>query len=376
MLPLGVALGPKMKHFNLDSYLAPFFDELEQLQDGVPAYDADTESYFTLKAFVCLVTGDTPVISKLFRLSGHNSAYPCHACKISSTPYLNRYVIQSGVNRGEAGEMTHGYYPLSLPTRFPVEVSTNKRAEISQLPSYEPIHNNLPLRSHDDYLRDGHMTHSADPKIDHTYGIKGVSPFAHLPTISFPASCLFDPMHLLYLNFVLDLCALFNGSFFKDKTLNRHNARLPEDVWAALGEDMAKIGSPTSWGRPPRDIAKYIGSFKVEDLNNFLTYYMLPLIYNRVQVATFRELRRFVVLTMMATSIQVQLTDIALMETQLPLFLKWFYNTFYQNDHNCLPICKYTEHCLVHIVQDVQNWGSTTLYWQFPEVLFSLPSVD
>ena len=77
----------------------------------------------------------------------------------------------------------------------------------------------------------------------------------------------------------------------------------------------------------------------------------------------------------MATSIEVRLTDIALMETQLPLFLKWFYDAFYQNDHDRLPICKYTEHCLVHIVQDVRNWGSATLYWQFPEVLFSLPSV-
>ena len=374
MLPLGVASGPKAKHFNLDSYLAPFFDELAQLQDGVPAYDANTELYCALKAFVCLVTGDTPAIWKLFRLSGHNSAYPCRACKISSTPYLNRYVIQSGANRGEAAAMTRGYYPLSPPTKFPAEVSADKRAEISRLPSYEPIHDNLPLRFHDDYLDDGHAS-SADPKIDHTYGIKGVSPFAELPTISFPASCPLDCMHLLYLNFIRDLCALFNGSFFKDKTLNKHNASLSNNVWAALGEDMAKIGSPMSWGRPPRDIAKYIGSFKAEDLNNFLTYYMLPLIYNRVPEATFRELRRLVILTTMATSIEVRLTDIALMETQLPLFLKWFYDAFYQNDHDRLPICKYTEHCLVHIVQDVRNWGSATLYWQFPEVLFSLPSV-
>jgi len=187
--------------------------------------------------------------------------------------------------------------------------------------------------------------------------------------ITFPASCPFDLMHLLYLNFVRDLCALFNGSFFKDKTLNTHNASLSKDVWTAIGEDMANVGSPTSWGRPPRDIAKYIGSFKAEDLSNFLTYYMLPLVHNRVTGSTFRALRRLVLVTTMATSIEVRLTDIDLMEAQLPLFLKWFYDTFYQNDHDRLPICKYTEHCLVHFIQDIRNWGSATLYWQFPEVL-------
>ena len=135
--------------------------------------------------------------------------------------------------------MTCGYYPFSLPTKFSAEVSADKRAEISRLPSY---HNNLPLHSYDDYIRDGHVS-LADPRIDHTYGIKGISLFADLPTISFPTLCPFDPMHLLYLNFVRDLRASFNGSFFKDKTLNKHDASLPKDVWAALGEDMAKIGS-------------------------------------------------------------------------------------------------------------------------------------
>jgi len=85
MLPLGVASGPKAKHFNLDSYLALFFDELDQLKEGVAAYDAHTDTYFNLKAFVCLVTGDTPAISKLFQLSGHTGAYPCRSCKICST---------------------------------------------------------------------------------------------------------------------------------------------------------------------------------------------------------------------------------------------------------------------------------------------------
>jgi Transposase family tnp2 len=367
MLPLGVVSGPKAEKFDLDSYLTPFFEELERLEDGVPAYDTHTDSYFSLKAFVCLVTGDTPAISKLFRLSGHTAAYPCRACMICSTPYLNRYLTKSGANKGETGKITRGYYPLSPPTKFPAQISADQREKISRLPSYEN-HDDLPLRSHDDYIHDGEAS-LADPDLRHTSGIKGVSPFTRHPTIYFSASVPFDFMHLIYLNFVRDLCGLFNGTFFKDTSLNKHAASLSTSEWTTFGADMAKIEAPTSWGRPPRDISRYMGSFKAEDLYNFLMYYMRPLIHGLVSRDTFQALRRLVVLTTMATSIEIRYTDMDFIETQLTLFMKWFYDAFYQNDHERLPICKYTEHCLLHIVRDIRNWGSASYYWQFPEVL-------
>jgi len=77
MLPLEVSSGPKAEKFDLDSYLIPLFKELKWLGEGIPAYDANTNMYFSLKAFICLVTGDTPAISKLFQLSGHTGTYPC-----------------------------------------------------------------------------------------------------------------------------------------------------------------------------------------------------------------------------------------------------------------------------------------------------------
>ena len=270
MLPLGIVSGPKAEKFDLDSYLFPFFEELKRLDEGVAAYDAHTDTYFNLEAFVCLVTGDTPAISKLFKLSGHTGTYPCRACKISSTPYLNRYLTKSGVNKGETGKNIRGYYSLSSPTKFPPQVSIDQRERISRFPFYEN-HDDLPLRSHDDYIHDGKAS-LVDPSLHHTFDIKGVSPFTLLSTISFPTSVPFDIIHLVFLNFVRDLCALFNGSYFKDQSLNKHAARLSNSEWTALGADMAKIESPVSWGRPPRDISKYMGSFKAEDLYNFLMY--------------------------------------------------------------------------------------------------------
>jgi hypothetical protein len=131
---------------------------------------------------------------------------------------------------------------------------------------------------------------------------------------------------------------------------------------------MSHIESPTSWGRPPRDISKYIASFKAEDFNNFLLYYLLPLIHRRVPPTTFTALRRWILFVTTATSIEIRYTEMDLIDSQLRLFMDWFHDTFYQRDHERLPICKYTEHCIMHIMRDLRNWGSATYYWQFPEV--------
>jgi Transposase family tnp2 len=366
MMPLGIVAGPKAEKFNLDSYLYPLLEELQRLDEGVAAYDAFTQTYFSLQAYLCLVTGDTPAISKLFQLSGHIGVYPCRACKIQGAPYLNQYVTQTGPNKGKTGQQTRYYYPLLPPNKFPPNISSEQKERTSQLPSYQ-IYDELPFRNHDEYIEHGEIC-TADGTLRHVFGVKAVSPFTHLPTIKFPDSLPFDIMHLVFLNFVRDLCALFNGSYFKKAAFNKHSSSLSAQEWTAFGADMSNIESPTSWGRPPRDISKYIGSFKAEDFNNFLLYYLLPLIHRRVPTNTFTALRRWVLLITTATSIEIRYTEMDLIESQLRLFMTWFYNTFYQQDHERLPVCKYTEHCLIHIAHDIRNWGSATYYWQFPEV--------
>jgi len=39
--------------------------------------------------------------------------------------------------------------------------------------------------------------------------------------------------------------------FFKIAELNNHAARISTKEWEELGENMARIGSPASWGRYP-----------------------------------------------------------------------------------------------------------------------------
>jgi hypothetical protein len=145
-----------------------------------------------------------------------------------------------------------------------------------------------------------------DPKNAINSGVNAVSPLAHLPTIAIPESAPFDLMHLVYLGFVRDLCALLNGKFFPEERLNNHDARISEKEWVRLGVDMSKIQAPVSWGRPPRNIEKYIGQFKAEELGNFLIYYLLPLCFNRVNETTYRALQRLVLSISLATSYQIE----------------------------------------------------------------------
>jgi len=138
--------------------------------------------------------------------------------------------------------------------------------------------------------------------------------------------------------------------------------------WKELGRDIAKIEALVSWGRDPRNIAKYSKGFKAEELQNFLVHYILPLSYKRVPPTTYRAFQRFVFIISAAIGFEITNTDIGIIKYYLTFFIKWFNDAFYQNKSLRLPACKYTIHGLLHIVKEIENWGPSSYYWQFPEV--------
>ena len=184
-LPLGISPGSSSPK-DLDSFLQSFLEELKLLSDGVATYDAHhATGAFLLKAHLVLITGDTPGISKLLHLNGHEAIYPCRACKLQGTPYLLRY-IKKGKNKGQPGRTTHYYYPLSPPIKFPPDVIDAHKEACAQIDTYTN-HYDLPLRSHEDYHHDGEAS-LVDPRLACGSGINGISPFACLLTISIPQS--------------------------------------------------------------------------------------------------------------------------------------------------------------------------------------------
>jgi len=350
---------------NLDSFLLPLVEELNLLEEGVAAYDAQNKETFLLKAHLVLLTGDTPGVSKLLHFVGHIGKVPCRACKIYGTPYKVAFNYQDGRD----GEKTHYYFPLIPPTRFPPAFPLESKLKYAKLQAL-PI-DRLPLRSHEGYLSDGERSMEDERKSSES-GVKGVSILASLGTVTIPESCPFDVMHLVFMGFVRDLCKLLNGSFFKSKELNRHSGRMSENDWKELGVDMARIEAPVSWGRYPRNIEKYMKSFKAEELFNFLVHYLLPLTFGRVLAKTYQALERLVLAVSLSVSYEITHDEITEIEQHLEAFVKWYYETFYDNNYERLPACKYTVHCILHIAQGIRNWGSASYFWQFPQVRIPL----
>lgn len=343
---------------DLDSFLVPFLDELNLLREGVPAYDAHKDEAFILKAHLVLATGDTPAISKLMYFCGHMAKFPCRACKIEGIPYKIAFKFKG---TGNDGSKTQYYYPLQPPTQFPHALPDAEMQVYRRAKSYNS--NNLPLRTHLSYQRDGQANNPT------ATGIKGISPLFYIPTISIPLSCPFDVMHLIYLGFVRDLCALINGSYFKHGSpLNNHDARIRTAEWEVIGREMGSIEAPSSWGRAPRDIAKYIKSFKAEDLSNFLTRYMLPLFCERVPAPVYRALQQLVLAMSLATGYEIENPELDIIERLLKSFTNWFYDTFYHGQYERLPVCKYTVHALLHLPREIRNWGPASYFWQYAEV--------
>jgi len=70
----------------------------------------------------------------------------------------------------------------------------------------------------------------------------------------------------------------------------------------------------------------------------------------------------------LATSLELKHSEIDEIEKHLHSFVEWFYDTYYQQNPQRLPVCKYTVHALLHLIRDIRMWGPAAYYWQFPEV--------
>ena len=68
---------------DVDSFLIPLYDELTRLSEGVDGVlDPTAEEFFVLRAYLILLFGNIPAISKLLMMKGHNGYCPCRYCEI------------------------------------------------------------------------------------------------------------------------------------------------------------------------------------------------------------------------------------------------------------------------------------------------------
>ncbi|QRV80615.1 Transposase family tnp2 [Ceratobasidium sp. AG-Ba] len=92
---VGIIPGPKQCK-DLNAFLVPLLDKLLVLQGGVESVKLPPQIgpkykgmgvQFVLHAFMLLLIGDIPAVTKMLALKEHNSKSPCQACYIQGIPY-------------------------------------------------------------------------------------------------------------------------------------------------------------------------------------------------------------------------------------------------------------------------------------------------
>lgn len=261
ILGLGVIPGPK-KPVDFDSFLWPLVQEMLRLSVGVHAYDALSDSFFALRAYLIRVFGDIPAISMVMRMKGHNGTCPCRMCSIRA------------VRIPDARATTH-YVPLDR-SNHPDVLRDPEAVRV-----YDPAA--LPLRTHDEFMAQArevqYATSGAESdRLAKTYGIKGIPVLSALSSLSFPDSFPYDFMHLIWENVVKNLMHLWAGTY-KDLDEGSEQYQVRPSIWEEVGKVTADSGStiPYVFGPRPPNVATDKISWTA-DTRSFWFQYIAPVV--------------------------------------------------------------------------------------------------
>jgi len=240
----GIIPGPKSVK-DVNSFLIPLYDELVQLSEGVgDTLDLTTKEFFVLRAYLILLFGDIPAISKLMMMKGHNGYCPCRYCEIKGMRNPGEKVNYVPLHREEGACDPHAL-------------------------QYRDHHRFI--RHTKEVIMAGTVTESN--QLSREYGIKGLPCLFLLGSVSFPTSFPFDFMHLIFENLVPNLIRHYTGDF-KGLDSGTESYDLPKSVWDAIGEAAARSGDtiPSDFGARMPNIYTERSSMTAEAWSTWITY--------------------------------------------------------------------------------------------------------
>ncbi|QRW01118.1 Transposase family Tnp2 protein [Ceratobasidium sp. AG-Ba] len=343
---VGVIPGPKQCK-DLNSFLAPVLDELLLLERGVVSLRTAPERIgctveFVLRAFLIIIFGDIPAISKLLALKGHNAKVPCRAC------YAKGYLCKLPKN-------SVYYIPLRYPgdaEGFPPEL--------------------LVMRTHNAFLRhyealdDLEDRQGRRKKYAQEYGINDRPIFAHLKSFDLAQCAPYDIMHLLFENLVPNMIKHWIGKF-KNLDEGNGNYRLSENVWNEIGRltTEATCTIPAAFVGTLPDIAQDRTLYKAEAYSFWIQYIAPILLLNRLPEPYYEHfllMRDIVILSVQLNITTEQVDELEKMVNQWVIDYEKYY---YQYQYDRLPACPLTIHALLHIPYYIRKTGPLWASWAF-----------
>jgi hypothetical protein len=355
LIVYGIIPGPNQPK-DIHSFLRPMIDELKRLEIGIKdVYDASTNTTFTLRAHLVLVSGDLPAVAKVMGISGTNSYDYCRFCSIRGL-YHSKHVycpLRSPEGWPEAEEFE--FDPAELPLR--TNASYRKYASENLIFPYDP---NPPKKS--------------------TYGIKQYSALYELQTINFPRSFPIDIMHLIFENVMPNMHQWWIGEFLpkkskedgqdEDESSDEDDIQiaLSAKTWTSIGMDMEKSRRtiPTSYGRALRNISKYHGSFKAEEWSSYLLYYSPVLLRDRLAPELYQHHMKLVTAIEIVIDYEITQDDLDKARTLLMQFVSDYERLYYRYNQKRIRACLSTVHLLLHVTESIADCGPAWVYWQFP----------
>lgn len=257
---VGVIPGPRQCK-DLNSFLIPLLDELLELEGGVLATGVapDGEScVLVFHAFIILIFGDIPAVTKLLAMKGTNAFSPCRAC------YIEGFLYQ-------AGRTSVYYVPLVHP---------DEEAEWDS--------NNLPMRTHAQFLEhiseiEAAPTKRARDMLAQHYGINARPIFAHLRSFNLATCAPYDIMHLFFENLIPNLILFWTGEF---KGLDQGSGKyqLTRSVWDKIGQETAASLQtiPSEFVGTLPDIAQDQYHYKAEAYSFWILFIAPVVLENRL----------------------------------------------------------------------------------------------
>ena len=245
--------GPK-KPWDWDSFCWPLVQEFTQLELGVKAFDAISQTLFLLHAYPILAFGDIPAMALIMRMKGQNAIKPCRICNINGVRFDSRT----------------NYVPL-------------RREKIPGATPRQYISSNLPIRTHEEIMnqaRDIEMApnNATRERLAKEHGIKGIPVLSSISSISFPSSFPFDFMHLIWENLIPNLIEFWTG-VYKDLDHQDEGYFIEPHIWNEIGVATAacKATIPAAFGAPVPNVALKYSPMSAEMYTNW-TLFIAPVV--------------------------------------------------------------------------------------------------
>ncbi|XP_030600828.1 uncharacterized protein LOC115790939 [Archocentrus centrarchus] len=312
MILVGLIPGPKEPSLNINSFLEPLVDELQDLWSGVTLQDSSFIGHQVYRAALLCLSSDIPATRKCGGFVGHGAYRGCHKC------------LKMFKKKVSAGETDYSEFERS---------------------SWEP----RTSKDHKHYagLSKRATTKTEQKRIEHKYGARWSELFrlSYYDAIRF---VVIDPMHNLLLGTA------------------RHVFRL----WAELGilstknldelqRRVENIKVPNEVGRIPLQIATGFTGFTADQWKNWTTIYSLFCLKGLISNSHYDMWCDFVQACIILCSRVISINRLEVADRHLQTFLSKFVKLF--GPLHCTP----NMHLHLHLKECMLDYGPVYSFWCF-----------